>query len=111
MSGFSPIKEDIVLTRDADFVHRYQVSDQLLPVGTSAEIVITKDAGDRSPVLATWPAETVTPEYIDFWVDFEETNLIAARRHYRLMVHYSAVAPSTEVQDFCWYRGNVKREQ
>lgn len=111
MSGFSPIKEDIVLTRDADFVHRYQVSDQLLPAGTSAEIVITKNDRDNSPVIATWTSETVTPEFIEFWVHQEDTNPIAARSHYRLMVHYPPVAPSNDVQDFCWFRGNIKREQ
>lgn len=112
MSGYSPIKDDLTLTRDADWTHRYDKdrSDPAFPAGTTAEVVITKDDKITSPVIATWPAETVSAGYIEFWVQSDETNAIPARYHYRLMVHYPPVAPITDLNDFCWYRGNVKRE-
>ncbi|NIL77586.1 hypothetical protein [Rhodococcus sp. B10] len=112
MSGYDPIVDDLILTRGADWAHRYNKaqSDTAFPTGTTAEIQVTKDDKPGSPVLATWPAESVTDNYIEFWVQSEDLDGVPARYRYRLMVHYPAVAPITDTFDFCWYRGTVRRK-
>lgn len=114
MAGNEPIDDPIILTRDADFVHRYErdPADPPFPDGTTAEIVLTKTQDLTSPVLATWPAYDVTADHIDFWVQSEQTNAITERAaRYRLMVVYPPTMGGAETQDWCWYRGPVKRSQ
>lgn len=113
MSGYSPIKETLVLTRGADYVHRFQkaAADPDFPEGTTAEIVITRGTSMSAPVLATWPVYDVNPDALEFWVQTVETDAIPDRVNWRLLVHYPAQSPESEVQDFCWMRGTVKREQ
>lgn len=113
MSGYSPVRDVLVLSRGADFVHTYRKhpDDPAFPVGTTAEIVITRNNRTDSPILATWPAEDVSEDEISFWVQITETDVVPERTSWRLVVHYPSPPGATEVQDFVWYRGNVKREQ
>ncbi len=113
MSGYSPIREALVLTRGADYIHRFQKSptDPEFPAGTTAEIIITRGNSMTSPVLASWQAYDVTADAIEFWIQVPETDAIPDRSNWRLIVHYPSPAPDAEVQDFAWYRGPVKREQ
>ncbi len=113
MAGFAPNREDIELTRGSDFVHIYRkdAKDPEFPDGTTAEIIITKDSKVSSPVIASWPAEDVSGEEIAFWVQNTNTDTIPDRVAYRLMVHYPPVVEGAEIQDTCWFRGNVRRER
>ena len=113
MAGYSPIVENMILTRDADYLHIFKrdPSDPPFPANTTAEIVITETRDTDSTVLATWDAEDVSPDEIAFWVQSEDTNEIDARTYYRLLVHYPPSTPGGEPQDWCWYRGQIKREQ
>jgi hypothetical protein len=108
-----PIKEELVLTRDSDYVRtrRKHPRDPQFPPGTTAEIVITRTNATDSEEIARWPAADVTAEAISFWVQSEETNQIPAFTSWRLMVRYPPVADGAEAQDWCWYRGTVKRDQ
>lgn len=111
MSGISPINDPLILTWNADYLHRYykHPSDNPIPVGTTAEIVIVDSQDDDPEIVATWPATTVTPDYVEFWVQVAQTNLIESGLFYRLYLHYP---PSGSEQiDHCWYRGTIKREQ
>lgn len=110
MSGYRPFKEDITLSRGADFIHRYEVTDELFPAGTSAEILVSKTSTINSPIVASWPASDLNETYIEFWVQSDVVDLIPARYHYRMLVHYPALPPNVDELDFCWYRGNIKRE-
>lgn len=113
MSGWSPIKDDIILSRGADWVHKYtkDQSDPAFPAGTTAEVVITGSSDTDAPVIDTWPAENVTTSSIEFVVQSAKTDLIDARSRYRLLVHYPPMAPAVETQDWVWFRGSIKREQ
>lgn len=113
MSGWSPIKDDIILTRGADWIHKFtkDQSDPPFPSGTSAEVVLTESSDTDAPVLASWPAENVSPSSIEFVVQSEQTDMVEARTRYRLLVHYPPVPPSTVTQDWVWFRGAIKREQ
>lgn len=115
MSGYSPVRDALVLSRGADFVHTYRKhpDDPVFPTGTTAEIVITRNNRTDSDVLATWPAEDVSEDAISFWVQTTETDVIPERPTpaWRLIVHYPAPPGASEAQDFVWFRGNVKREQ
>jgi hypothetical protein len=112
MAGYKPINDTLTLTRGADFVHEYKrdPSDPEFPPGTTAEIVITESSDLESEVLATWPAEDVSLDSISFWMQVPETELIPNRTWHRLLVHYPPAQIDAEIQDFCWYRGPVKRE-
>ena len=113
MAGYSPVRDNLILTRDADFVHIYRRHplDPEFPPGTTAEIVITRNNRTDSEVLATWPAEHVSEDEISFWVQAPAANLVPDRTSWRLLVHYPAMSEQAELQDFAWYRGSVKREQ
>jgi len=112
VSGWSPIKEDIVLSRNGDYGWRHtkDASDPAFPTGTTAELVFYEDDSTDAEEIASWPAEAVTTSYIEFIVQSNETDLIEARTTYQLMVHYPAVPPSVHTQDWPWKRGKVKRE-
>ncbi|MCD2099521.1 hypothetical protein QNA24_30195 [Rhodococcus qingshengii] len=111
MAQFEPIRENIKLTRWADWVHIYRKDprDPDFPVGTTAEVIVTKDDKIGSPILATWPAEDVNTDEISFWVQSEATDVIPDRSVYQLMVHYPPVVDGAEVQDWCWYQGGIRR--
>lgn len=113
MSGYVPIKEDLILSRGGDYAHRYEKDpgDPPFPDGTTAEIVITKDDKTASPILHTWPAEDISSDAIEFWVQADDLDDIPARHHYQLRVHYPPEAPSPEGLDFPWYIGSIKRIQ
>lgn len=111
MSGYEPISEPLILTRGADYVHRYHrhPTDPPFPADTTAEIVITEDGEIGAPVLATWPALEVTADYTEFWVQSEQADLIEDGVTYQLYVHYPAVPPATDTLDFGWYEGRIER--
>lgn len=113
MSGYEPIKEDLILSRGGDYAHRYAKAqnDPVFPFGTTAEIVITKTNKTDADVVATWPANDITNSYIEFWVQAPEPDAIPERYRYRLIVHYPATAPATDGRDFVWYIGATKRSQ
>lgn len=113
MAGYTPVRENLILSRGADFVHIYRKhqSDPEFPAGTTGEIVITSNNRTDSDVLATWPAEDVSADEISFWVQVPDTDAIPDRASYRLLVHYPPQAGGSEFQDFAWYRGSIKREQ
>lgn len=115
MAGYSPVRENLILTRGADFIHIYRKhpSDPDFPAGTTAEIVITKSNAMDAEVLATWPAEDVSADEVSFWVQSVSTDAIPDRPapSWRLLVHYPPPIDGAEIQDWCWYRGTVKREQ
>lgn len=108
MSGKSPVQDQLILTRDADFVHTYPATSETLPSGTTARIVITKTAALDSAVLATWTA-TVTESEIAFRVQQTDTNMIPAGARYRMLVTFPEV--NGAVLDECWFRGKIIREQ
>lgn len=111
MAGFKPVRENIELTRWADWVHvfRKDAADPVFPVGTTAEVKITKDDKISSPVIASWAAENVSEDEISFWVQSDVADLIPDRVVYQLMVYYPPVVDGAEVQDWCWYKGSVRR--
>ena len=113
MAGFTPIDEPLILTRGADFVHRFEIgpTDEPFPEGTQARIVITKTAASDAPVLATLTADDISGAAIEFWSQSEQVDPIAAPARYRLLVTYPPLPPETRSLDFCWYRGPVQREQ
>lgn len=113
MSGWSPIKDDIILSRGADWVHKFtkDQSDPSFPTGTTAEVIITATADTDAAVIATWPAENVTTSSVQFVIQSTLTDAVEARSRYRLLVHYPPVPPAAETQDFVWFRGSIKREQ
>lgn len=113
MAGYSPVRENLILSRGADFVHMYRkhLSDPDFPAGTTAEIIITENNRSDSDVLATWPAENVSEDEVSFWVQNPDTDVIPDRASYRLLVHYPPMSAEAELQDFAWYRGSIKREQ
>ncbi|WP_418345287.1 DUF7264 domain-containing protein [Rhodococcus pyridinivorans] len=112
MTDWKPINDEITLTRDADYVRTWQKHprDPTFPPGTTAELVITRTNSMTAEVLATWPAVDVTSDAISFWVQSEDTNQIPDFAAFRLMVHYPPVVDGAETQDWCWYRGPVKRK-
>lgn len=107
------MRDNLILSRGADFVHIYRrhPSDPEFPAGTTAEIVVTRTNRSDAEILATWPAEDVSSEEISFWVQNTDTDMIPERTAWRLLVHYPPAVDGAELQDFCWYRGTVKREQ
>lgn len=113
MSGYEPIKEDLILSRGGDFAHRYKKDskDPAFPTGTSAEIVITRDSKTDAAVVATWQSYDVTSDYIEFWVQHDELDAIPERYRYRLLVHYPPTPPAEDGLDFPWYIGSIKRIQ
>lgn len=113
MAGYTPVRENLILSRGADFVHMYQRDprDPEFPAGTAAEIVITRNNRTDSEILATWPAEDVSSDAVSFWVQVPSTDVIADRVAYRLIVHYPPAIDGAEQQDFCWFHGTVRRIQ
>lgn len=113
MGGHLPIEDPLILSRGADYVNAYEKhpQDPAFPPGTTAAIEITKTSSLTSPILATWPAENVSPTEIDFWVQSELTDLISPPAVYRLMVYYPPAMEGAEQYNFCWYRGPVQRIQ
>ena len=112
MSGNDPIQDDITLTWDADYLHRFyrHPSDPAIPAGTTAEIVILEDQeNDPQQIVATWTANEITPEYVEFWVQAPATNAIEADLFYRLYLHMPPIGG--EQIDHCWYRGTIRRSQ
>lgn len=111
MSGYEPIREALILTRGADYVHRYQRSatDPPFPDGTTAEIIVTDSPEVGATVVATWPADTITADHVEFWVQSEDTDLIDDGLTYQLLVHYPPAPPATDTLDFCWYEGQITR--
>ncbi|MCK8675747.1 hypothetical protein M1M07_32200 [Rhodococcus sp. HM1] len=111
MSGYTPIVEPLILTRGADYVHRYNrhPNDPPFPDDTTAEIVITDGSEVGAPVIATWPALEVTADYIEFWVQSEDADLIDEGLTYQLYPHYPVEPPATDTLDFCWYEGQIER--
>lgn len=111
MSGYTPISDPLILTRGADYVHRYNrnPTDPPFPADTTAEIVITDGPEVGSPVIATWPELEVTADYIEFWVQSGQADLIDEGLTYQLYVHYPPVPPATDTVDFGWYEGQIER--
>lgn len=111
MSGHSPIKEPLILSRNSDYVWRHDKNpnDVSYPTGTTAELVFYDGMDTDANVIAAWDAELVAPSYIQFIVQVAQTNQIPDRTPYQLMVHLPTSA-STETQDYPHKTGRVKRE-
>ena len=113
MAGYKPVRENLILSRGADFVHMYKKDpkDPAFPDGTTAEIVVTDGTDMDATVLATWLADDVSEEAISFWVQSPDADAIDDRVNYRLLVHYPPPIPDAEQQDFVWFYGSVRRIQ
>ena len=109
MAGNEPIREDIILTRAADFAHTFKrkTSDPPIPEGTTARIDITDTDDTDAPIITTWTG-TVTTDGARFRVESAATDLSEARWHYRLMITFPD-APNP--LDLCWSRGRIIRQQ
>lgn len=108
MAGHEPIKDPLILTLGADFVHRYKKneSDPEFPAGTESRIEVYTSKDSSTPV-ATWSASLIDTEFIEFRVESEDTDEIPARYHYRLYVVY----PDEPTLDMCWCYGDITRKQ
>lgn len=106
MAGHEPIKDPLILTLGADFVHRYRknAADPDIPEGTEARIEVYDDKNSTDPV-ATWPASLVDTDAIEFRVESEDTDQIPDRYFYRFYV----VFPDDPTLDMCWFHGQIKR--
>lgn len=100
--GHRPLVDTLVLVTGQDFVHEI-----LAPVGeviaseTAVDLVIY---GPDNSVIATWDAEVSSASVI--WeIASEVADTIQIPATFRIYVHYSDGA------DFCWYRGQVAREE
>ncbi|MGN0123760.1 MAG: hypothetical protein ACI38R_11035 [Rhodococcus sp. (in: high G+C Gram-positive bacteria)] len=111
MSEWIPILDTVTLSRDADYVRTWErhPADPAFPPGTTAELVITRTSSKSSPVLARWEAADVTSDAVSFWVQSEQTYEIPPNSWFRLMIYYPPIAEGAETQDWCWYRGPVRR--
>lgn len=109
MAGHEPIKENLVLTRGADFVAKFMTasSDPDIPAGTTAKIEITATDKTNAPVIATWGAADVTTNTITFRIESAAADAISAQYRYRLLVSI----PDSPTLDLCWFYGMVLRMQ
>ncbi|WP_411815562.1 hypothetical protein [Gordonia sp. SND2] len=109
MAGHIPLKDDLVLTRGADFVARYDIatSDPDIPTGTTATIEITETSDTDAVVVATWTADLVASRYVAFRVESDLIDSIESGWRYRLLVSI----PDTPTLEHCWYYGAIKRQQ
>ena len=80
MAGNLPLKDNLILTRGADFVARYNTNpnDPDIPTTATARIEILKDAKDDTPVTDTWNAASVDARGIDFRIESEQADPIPA---------------------------------
>lgn len=108
MAGNEPIREDITLTRGADFAHVFarKPTDPAIPDETTARIEITDTDDVDADIITTW-AGTVTADGVRFRVESEATDLIDDRTHYRLLVGFPDTPNSL---DLCWSRGSIRRQ-
>lgn len=108
MAGNIPIKDDITLTRGADFVASYDkaASDPDIPLAATARIEITAGTDTTEPILTTWTG-SVAANSVSFRTESEDCDDIEAGTHYRLILSY----PGTPTLEHCWYYGRVKRVQ
>ncbi|MFD6400836.1 hypothetical protein [Nocardia sp. NPDC060249] len=101
MLGNEPQIETLLLVTGQDFHHQIDVpSGSFIPAGTTCEIVIYDPA---NTVLATWNA-TVTTYWVTWLIHSEVSDTITIPATFRIYVHYS------DGKDFCWYRGQVARQ-
>ena len=109
MAGNDPLRDDITLTRGADFVHTYQPApgDPAIPSGTTARIEITETSDTDAPIVATWAATEVNASMVRFKIESEVADLIEKGFRYRLMVRM----PDAPDLDLCWYYGKINRKQ
>jgi hypothetical protein len=105
--GHVPIKSKLTLSKGADFAQivRRQASDPIIPIGTTADIVLYTKGTET--VLDTWTAISVTEDYAEFRVEAEDADLIPAGANFRLYIHY----PETPTLDLLWVYGDVQRKQ
>lgn len=108
MAGHVPVKEALVLTLGADFVHKYQrqATDPVIPVGTTARIELYTSA-DTTDTIAVWNAVLVDDPVVHFRIESDLADLIPNRAHYRLYIKF----PDTPTLDMCWMYGDVSRKQ
>ena len=109
MSGNIPIKDDLILTRGADYVADFKKhpDDPPIPSATTARIEITETADTDAPIITTWTAASIASDTIGFRTESENADLIEAGTRYRLLVSF----PDTPTLDHCWYYGSIKRKQ
>ncbi|WP_043654309.1 LtfC-like domain-containing protein [Nocardia thailandica] len=101
MLGNEPLIETIVLVPGQDFVHQIVVPEgNFIPVGTTCTLRIY-DHTDT--VLAEWSA-TVTTAWVSWLIQSEVSDTITIPAKFRIYVHFS------DGKDFCWYRGQVARQ-
>lgn len=105
--GHIPIKSKLTLSKGADFAQivRRQPSDPVIPIGTTAEIVLYTKGTET--VLDSWTAIAVTEDYAEFRVESEDADVIPAGADFRLYIHY----PETPTLDLLWVYGSVVRRQ
>lgn len=108
MAGNIPIKDDLILTRGADFVARYDVhpDDPDIGGGATARIEITETSDTDSAIVDTWDG-VVSARYIEFRTESEDCDEIPAQFKYRLLVSL----PDSPTLEHCWYFGSIKRKQ
>ncbi len=101
MLGNEPIVETLLLVTGQDFVHQIDVPDgSFIPAGTSCALVIYDAA---NTVIATWNA-TVTTDWVSWLIHSEVSDTITIPAFFRIYIHFS------DGKDFCWYRGQVARQ-
>ncbi len=101
MLGNEPIIETLLLVTGQDFVHQIVVPEgNFIPVGTTCSIVIYDPAGTA---LATWSG-SVTTAWVSWLVHSEVSDTITIPATFRIYVHFA------DGKDFCWYRGQVARQ-
>lgn len=109
MAGNVPIKEDLTLTRGADFLALFKKlpTDPDIPSGTSARIEITQTNLTSADIEELWEAKAVHTDSIEFRIESEEADLVPSGWRYRLIVSF----PDSPTLEHCWYYGSIKRVQ
>lgn len=102
--GYRSNRYTIVVTRGAAFTQRFEVIGTPLPEGTTSWLDIY-DSDDE--LLVTWPATAINPVAVDYLIEPQRTDVIAAHLHasYNLYINY----PGTRLP-YCWFRGPIVRE-
>ncbi|MFE2994068.1 hypothetical protein ACFXG4_03500 [Nocardia sp. NPDC059246] len=101
--GHEPIIETLVLVPGQDFIHDiYPPDGASIPPGTTVDLIFYA-TGSRA-VLATWSA-SVSASAASWTVSSTVADTIPLPADFRIYFRYNDGA------DFCWYRGQVARQE
>nr|WP_280404972.1 hypothetical protein [Nocardia brasiliensis] len=106
--GRAPIREKLILTLEADFVHTIRLpTNRTFPTGTTIVLRFYPPGKTNTTQSIGRFSATVYPDRAEWKVESTQIDAIPDRAHYRIYVAYPEVPPL----DHCWFVGDVSRQQ